>query len=490
MDEARRVESYPNYNLAYLAKRLTGEDYQQEIERDGRYAVAERMADAPSAIAYAQEAVKGYEAEAEECLKKEFMDWLQGSHVANQWGSEAHQNPDYLYPNTGAMPKRRDIRGVMMPDYSWNPTWWGQHQLTHLPGVREFLREQAERKDRNEFQLNMLAEFGPQNLEEAWAYFKHWVKRRPIGPEFCLENVAAGGLEKTHRAAPRHMGLPGDLIAGKGQRSLTRATPAQSNLAQYESPRTTPQVSRLERLYATPSVSPEARILAPQVSRLERSYATPSVSPEARRQQNLLPDSPPDLPEDFVQVLQEYSDNMTPQEAEELADSIIRDGLGLGLTSPEDEPDSDENIPVVGPVVFPTTPRQTGPVTRALARLMPRARVSPVLVQSVRERVQEIEQEQEEQTRAEMLRQGAEAALTEEENFSGRMQRLFELEQEQDLFEQRIRNLEARALDTTKTLRVRADARREISRLREARRKARSSVAGPSAIGQYDWRDD
>ena len=69
-----------------------------------------------------------------------------------------------------------------------------KHQLTHLPGVREFLREQAERKDRNEFQLNMLAEFGPQNLEEAWAYFKHWVKRRPIGPEFCLENGAEGGL--------------------------------------------------------------------------------------------------------------------------------------------------------------------------------------------------------------------------------------------------------------------------------------------------------
>eukprot|EP00966_Prymnesium_polylepis_P132705 3068115-Prymnesium_polylepis.1 len=23
----------------------------------------------------------------------------------------------------------------------WRPTWWGQEQLTHLPGVRDFLRE-------------------------------------------------------------------------------------------------------------------------------------------------------------------------------------------------------------------------------------------------------------------------------------------------------------------------------------------------------------
>ena len=350
MDEARRVESYPNYNLAYLAKRLTGEDYQEKMERDGRYAITEMMNDPPSAIAYAQEAVKGYEAEAEECLKKEFMDWLQGSHVANQLGSEAHQNPDYLYPNTGAMPKRRDIRGVTMPEKTWNPTWWGQHQLTHLPGVREFLREQAERKDRNEFQLNMLAEFGPQNLEEAWAYFKHWVKRRPIGPEFCLENEADYGLSRTHRAAPRHMGLPGDLIAGKGQQSLTRATPAPPSLTQYESPRTVqvaPQVPRLERLYASPSVSPRRPEVAPQVPRLERLYASPSVSPSRRTRQN-LPSEIPDLPEEFVQALQEYAEqniNMTP-ELEDLAGSIIQDGPQLD--SPDVWPDLiDENsIPV------------------------------------------------------------------------------------------------------------------------------------------------
>ena len=50
MDEARRVESYPNYNLAYLAKRLTGVDYQEEMERDGRYAITEMMNDPPSFI--------------------------------------------------------------------------------------------------------------------------------------------------------------------------------------------------------------------------------------------------------------------------------------------------------------------------------------------------------------------------------------------------------------------------------------------------------
>ena len=34
-------------------------------------------------LVYKQNAVKGYEAEAEECLKKEFKDWLEGKHMDN-----------------------------------------------------------------------------------------------------------------------------------------------------------------------------------------------------------------------------------------------------------------------------------------------------------------------------------------------------------------------------------------------------------------------
>ena len=140
-----------------------------------------------------------------------------------------------------------------------------------------------------------------------------------------------------------------DLIAGKGQQSLTRATPAPPSLTQYESPRTVqvaPQVPRLERLYASPSVSPRRPEVAPQVPRLERLYASPSVSPSRRTRQN-LPSEIPDLPEEFVQALQEYAEqnNMTP-ELEDLAGSIIQDGPQLD--SPDVWPDLiDENsIPV------------------------------------------------------------------------------------------------------------------------------------------------
>ena len=50
---------------------------------------------------------------------------------------------------------------------------WGPNQLT-LPAegvVREYLREQATRADKNSLDMNVLAHLGPQNLEEAWAYF-------------------------------------------------------------------------------------------------------------------------------------------------------------------------------------------------------------------------------------------------------------------------------------------------------------------------------
>jgi len=42
----------------------------------------------------------------------------------------------------------------------------------------------------------MLAHFGPQNLEEAWAYFKYWVKRRPVGPWIRLNQPDASANEE------------------------------------------------------------------------------------------------------------------------------------------------------------------------------------------------------------------------------------------------------------------------------------------------------
>jgi hypothetical protein len=194
--EAKKVESYPNYDAAYLAKRL-GARNPTVLERNRYNAPAANFASQTDELVYLQNATKGYEAEAEECLKKEFKDWLAGKHMDNMYPQ--------TYDNTRGGAIRRDMHGQQVDN--WKPTWWGPHQLTYLPGVREYLREQAERADKNSLDLNVLAHLGPQNLEEAWAYFKHWVKARPVGPEECLNKspVPPNNVNLPFRAGPRHM---------------------------------------------------------------------------------------------------------------------------------------------------------------------------------------------------------------------------------------------------------------------------------------------
>ena len=40
--------------------------------------------------------------------------------------------------------------------------------------------------DEKEYAMQLLAEFGPQNIQEAFMYFKHWVKGRPMSDATCL----------------------------------------------------------------------------------------------------------------------------------------------------------------------------------------------------------------------------------------------------------------------------------------------------------------
>jgi hypothetical protein len=172
LSEAKTVASYPNYDAAYLAKRLGASDpgalQHNRYDTTGQFSQAQRNKE----LVYLQNATKGYEAEAEECLKKEFKDWLTGVHADNV-------NPK-VYNNDGGGAKRRDMQGTEVKN--WKPTWWGPHQLTYLPGVREYLREQAVNADKNSLDLNVLAHLGPQNLEEAsWAYFPYTAGGTAIG---------------------------------------------------------------------------------------------------------------------------------------------------------------------------------------------------------------------------------------------------------------------------------------------------------------------
>ena len=48
--------------------------------------------------------------------------------------------------------------------------------------------------------MNLLAEHGPQDLEQAWMYFKHWVKGRPLSDAVSLGTPRPEGRTMEHRS--------------------------------------------------------------------------------------------------------------------------------------------------------------------------------------------------------------------------------------------------------------------------------------------------
>lgn len=129
-------------------------------------------------LTYDNKITDNYKEDADECLKREFIDWLQGAHEDNVKQEASKNTRKAIFYKDGKVP------GDTMED--WKPTWWGRHQLTHLPGVRPFLRNIRQNAAEQEFLLQQMAEFGPQNIEQAWQYFKYWVKGRQLGPEECV----------------------------------------------------------------------------------------------------------------------------------------------------------------------------------------------------------------------------------------------------------------------------------------------------------------
>ena len=162
--EARQTTTWPTYEAQYLHNALKGDR--------GKY--SHELPSQRDAI-YLDKVTDNYKEEAEDALKAEFDLWLQGRHPQH------NDLTNNTYENEPHKPTRKHVygpeAGTVRDD--WNHTDWGQKQLTHLPGVREYLRGQALRANSADVQMNLLAEHGPQDIEEAWMYFKHWVKGRP-----------------------------------------------------------------------------------------------------------------------------------------------------------------------------------------------------------------------------------------------------------------------------------------------------------------------
>ena len=128
--------------------------------------------------AYLQKQIQaGVREEAEADLVHGFRAWLQGTHDENR----KNRNEKYRNEPDGR-PHRRKMDGTCYDDVrtDWQSTPWGDAQLTHLPGVREWLRENAIATDKADLEMQILAEYGPHDLESAWRYYKHWVLKRPI----------------------------------------------------------------------------------------------------------------------------------------------------------------------------------------------------------------------------------------------------------------------------------------------------------------------
>jgi hypothetical protein len=180
--DAGKTKAWPRYEAEYLKRALTSERYKYDTEG---------LDDQQKGV-YLDRVVANYKQEADECLKAEFEQWLQGQHEANDTSREQ------IYENADGKPVRRwvfrspeatDETGgskVGQARAGWKHTPWGRASLVHLDGVREYLRSQEQDAQSKDMQMQLLAEMGPQNIEQAWAYFKHWVKGRPLSDAVAL----------------------------------------------------------------------------------------------------------------------------------------------------------------------------------------------------------------------------------------------------------------------------------------------------------------
>ena len=197
VEEASQKSTWPEYEAQYLKHALN--------KADRKYSTAsllgtEGEADETLRQVYLQNIASNYKEEAEQALKNEFDLWLQGKHPAN--------NGENMYKNGEGRPVRRwafqsGTHGGPAAGEKregWRHTNWGKAELTHLPGVREYLRAQYENGAGDEIKMNLLAEYGPQDLEEAWRYFKHWVKGRPVSDAMPLVQPRNEGRDMRHKS--------------------------------------------------------------------------------------------------------------------------------------------------------------------------------------------------------------------------------------------------------------------------------------------------
>lgn len=197
--EAAQTKAWPRYEAEYLKRALMSDRYKYDTEG----------LDEQQKGVYLDRVVANYKNEADECLKAEFEQWLQGTHPAND-ANEVYQNMDGKPVRRWVFrsPESQDANGgykVGQARAGWKHTPWGRASLTHLPGVRDYLRDEKQTGHNKETEMQLLAELGPQNIEQAWVYFKHWVKGRPLTDAVCLPGSEVTSRSDFGRQMPHSM---------------------------------------------------------------------------------------------------------------------------------------------------------------------------------------------------------------------------------------------------------------------------------------------
>ena len=124
--------------------------------------------------------MKDFDKTSQITTQREFVDWLQGVSKFNRYEYQYQNLPNQskrVYTNPGVLPNGEPNENRLGKEREgWNPTHWGTKQLTHLPGVRDFLRQLQRENAEETFAANMTADLGPTDINSAWDYFNTWVK--------------------------------------------------------------------------------------------------------------------------------------------------------------------------------------------------------------------------------------------------------------------------------------------------------------------------
>lgn len=128
-----------------------------------------------TAKAYAKDKVKRAGRETDVKFAQDFQAWLTGRSVYNQ----QHMQEVVIVEDSETKVAKEQIR-----DVPYQGTPWGNHPLTHLNEVKDYLGKQVDARMRAIQELTQLKMRGPATLDEAYIYYKYLVRNTPIDEQF------------------------------------------------------------------------------------------------------------------------------------------------------------------------------------------------------------------------------------------------------------------------------------------------------------------